>query len=104
MTCPSFVRDTWPEYKETDKILRWRYVKERGQVTLQFLITFKNQPIDESAWVDFEDIHADDRRDFLEDLKKYEPSKDPSSDKSVSDRTYTHWRRSLEGELSPRGG
>ena len=79
-------------------------MKEQGQVTLQFLITFKNQPIDESAWVDFDDIHDDDRRDFLEDLKKYEPSKDPSSKRSVSDRTYTQWRRSLEGELSPMVG
>ena len=45
----SALEQAWPEYKETDKILRWRYIKERGQVTLQFLITFKNKPIDESA-------------------------------------------------------
>ena len=54
---------------ETEKLLRWRKVKIHNRVQREFLVIWKDRPLDESQWVleseflDKEELESDIRRD-----------------------------------------
>ena len=62
----STLEQAWPKYRETDKILRWRYRKVQEDIILQFLVTFKDRTIDEGEWIDA--AQFDNTQELLEEL------------------------------------
>ena len=84
----SNLEQEWEQERISDRILRWRFVIENGITILQFLVTFKDLPLEEAAWIGVDRIEEDDRLEFLQDLRQDNPTKDPSSDPSVSDADY----------------
>ena len=65
------------EVREIEKILRWRISKRGNQLLKQYLITFKEKPIDEAAWVDEHDFV--DPQELAEALERDNPTRDSSS-------------------------
>ena len=62
---------------ETERILCWRNVKRGDQQLKQFLITFKERPLDEATWVDEDQF--EDPEELRQKLEQDNPTKDLSS-------------------------
>ena len=61
---------------EIDRIVRWRKIRVRNKVQLQYLIIWVNKPLEEATWRNKEDF---DQQELLELLEDGQPSKDPGS-------------------------
>ena len=70
---PSDVPEVEEPYYEIERILRWRKVKRNKKIVKEYLILWKNYPVEEASWVQASQFsHPEQLKDYLEEDKPEE--------------------------------
>ena len=65
---PSDVPEIEEPYYEIERILRWRKVKMNKKIFKEYLILWKNYPVEEASWVQASQFsHPEQLKDYLKE-------------------------------------
>ena len=65
---PQDVPEVEEPYFEVEKILRWRKVKRRNQIIKQYLVLWRNYPVEDAQWIEADQFsHPGQLQSYLDE-------------------------------------
>ena len=62
------VPDTEEPYWEIEKILRWRKIKRNKKIIKEYLVLWKNFPVEEASWIQANQLsHLEQLQDYIKE-------------------------------------